>query len=365
MMRNMTDPLAALIPTPYEDYESGSTADYTADYTDISNSLCDKSNVRNFRRQYEPPLYWLIVILGSVGNLLVIWIYTQFKNRLKTMTDVYLLNLAVADLLFLCTLPFWATDAVNGWTFGTLMCKGVSALYKINFFSCMLLLTCISVDRYFMIVLTTKAHNSKGNLLTCSKLTCVIVWLLAIVLAVPEFLFARSKEDMDNNKYCAMVYWYNENNRTKITVLVLQICVGFCIPLLVMVYCYALIIHTLLKAKSFEKHKALRVVLAVVAVFVLSQLPYNSMLVFEASQAVNTTITDCNQAQGFDVATQVLKSLAYTHCCLNPVLYVFVGVRFRKDLRRLFHTFLPRSSKGVKQRSSVMMDAESTTAFSL
>lgn len=349
---------------PQDDYGSGSgLGDYDL------NTLCDKSVVRRFRKFYEPPLYLLIVFLGFAGNLLVLFVYMQFKNRLKTMTDVYLLNLALADLLFLSTLPLWAVDAMKGWAFGTALCKSTSALYKINFFSSMFLLTCISVDRYVSIVQSTKAQNSKELRLARSKVVCVFVWLLSIILSVPEFLFARTKEDYEGNHFCTMVYWNNENNRTKILVLVLQICMGFCIPLLVMIYCYSIIIRTLLKAKNFEKHKALRVILAVVTVFVLSQLPYNSMLVVEAAQAANTTITDCNEARGFDIATQVMKSVAYMHSCLNPLLYAFIGVRFRKDLKRLYRKYGCATSKSGKHggplRSSVMSDTESTVAFSL
>lgn len=355
--------------SPQDDYGSGSTTD---DYTDTDLvSLCDKSMVRDFRKYYEPPLYLLIVILGSVGNMLVIWIYMHFKNRLKTMTDVYLLNLAMADLFFLCTLPFWAADAINGWTFGTPLCKGVSAIYKINFFSSMLLLTCISVDRYVMIVQTTKAQNSKKLRLTYSKFICVFVWLLAVVLSIPELLFANAKQDSEGNSYCTMIYWNNTNNQTKILVLALQISMGFCIPLLVMIFCYSSIIYTLLKSRNFQKHKALRVILAVVLVFILTQLPYNGMLVMQAAQAANTTITDCDKAQSFDIATQVTKSVAYTHCCLNMFVYAFVGVRFRKDVVRLVQMYscFRSSAKPFKQgaslRSSVMSDAESTQALSL
>ncbi|XP_062849067.1 C-C chemokine receptor type 9a [Trichomycterus rosablanca] len=369
-MNNLTGSLVTLLTTaviPTEDYGSGSG---TEDYDFITDTPCDKSSVRTFRKYYEPPLYWLIVILGSVGNLLVIWIYTNFKNRLRTMTDVYLLNLALADLLFLCTLPFWAADAMKGWTFGTAMCKGMSALYKINFFSSMFLLTCISVDRYVVIVQTTKAQNSKDLRLAWSKVICGFVWLLAIVLSIPEFLFSRDKKDFQGNHFCTMVYWNNEHNRTKILVLALQICMGFCIPLLVMIYCYSIIIRTLMKARNFEKHKALRVILVVVAVFILSQLPYNSMLVVEATQAANTTITDCDQAQDYDIVTQIMKSIAYMHSCLNPFLYAFIGVRFRKDLIKLFYKFGCMSrSKSSKtyghSRSSVMSDADSTMALSL
>ncbi|XP_051554827.1 C-C chemokine receptor type 9a isoform X1 [Myxocyprinus asiaticus] len=354
---------------PEWDYDNESSTP-TGDYEDDA-TLCDKAAVRQFRMFYEPAFYWIIVILGAIGNSMVVWIYTHFQNRLKAMTDVYLLNLALADLFFLCTLPFWAADSIYGWTFGSTLCKIVSAIYKTNFFSSMFLLTCISVDRYIVIVQTTKAQNSKRVRLLYSKLICVLVWLLAILLAIPEFIFARSKEDIEGNHFCSMVYWNNENNRTKILVLALQICMGFCIPLIVMIFCYTIIIRTLLRTKNFQKHKALRVILVVVAVFVLSQLPYNSMLVFEATQAANTTITDCEEVQRFDIANQVMKSLAYMHSCLNPFLYAFIGVRFRKDMLRIFNNYgcLPSLKKsklqGSLHRSSVLSDTETTNALSL
>uniref|UniRef100_A0A8C2GF87 Chemokine (C-C motif) receptor 9a n=1 Tax=Cyprinus carpio TaxID=7962 RepID=A0A8C2GF87_CYPCA len=345
------------------DYEDSSTT--MGDYED--GSICERSSVREFRRYYEPALYWLIVILGAVGNSLVVWIYTYSKNRLKSMTDVYLLNLALADLFFLCTLPFWAADSIFGWTFGSALCKIVSAIYKINFFSSMFLLTCISVDRYIVIVQTTKAQNSKRDRLLYSKLICVFVWLLAAVISIPEFLFARLKMNEEGNNICMMVYWYNENNQTKILVLALQICMGFCIPLIVMIFCYANIIRTLLKTRNFEKHKALRVILAVVAVFVISQLPYNGLLVFEATQAANMTITNCEEVKRFDIAGQVMKSLAYMHSCLNPFLYAFVGVRFRKDVIRIFHNLgcVPTHKSPKMPRPSIMSDTDTTNALSL
>lgn len=349
-------------PPEYVDYDTGPTE---------NSGMCDRTSVRVFRQQYEPPLFWIIFILGAVGNLLVVWIYTTVRNRLKTMTDVYLLNLAVADLLFLCMLPFWAVDATKGWDFGISLCKIVSAIYKINFFSSMFLLTCISVDRYIAIVQVTKAQNLKKKRLFYSKLACVGVWSLSTLLALPEFIFAQVKTNQ-RGQSCALVYWNNGNNRTKILVLSLQICMGFCLPLLVMIFCYSVIIRTLLQAKSFEKHKALRVIFAVVFVFVFSQLPYNSLLIMEATQAANTTITNCDTVIGFDVAGQVAKSLAYTHACLNPFLYVFIGVRFRQDLLRIVKMCAGGLGKGglsklqaVPKRPSIMSDTDTTPALSI
>ncbi|XP_029930010.1 C-C chemokine receptor type 9a [Myripristis murdjan] len=342
------------------------------DYEDYSYLMCDRESVRLFRSYYEPPLFWTITMVGGLGNLAVVWVYLHFRQRLKTMTDVYLLNLAVADLLFLVTLPLWAAEASHGWSFGQGICKVNSALYKINLFSSMLLLTCISADRYVVIVQTTKAQNSKRERLRFSKLVCVGVWLLAVLLATPEFIFATTTM-VDDKEYCRPVYHANIGNRTKVLVLALQVSVGFCLPFLIMAFCYSVIVSTLLKTRNFEKHKAMRVILTVVVVFILSQMPYNGHLVAEAIQATNTTTEMlCEEQKRFDVVGQVLKSLAYTHACLNPFLYAFVGVRFRRDVLRLLQVYRCLPSKGTpgKQsagppRASVMSDTDTTQALSL
>lgn len=344
------------------------------DYGDLEDLLCDRSSVREFRARYEPPLFWIITLLGGVGNLTVVWIYLNFRRRLKTMSDVYLLNLAVADLLFLVTLPLWAAEALQSWNFGPTLCKMVSALYKVNLFSSTLLLTCISVDRYIVIVQTTKAQNSQSERRRWSGAVCVGVWLLALVLATPELVFS-STAAVDSHQYCRMVFPSHVGNRTKTLVLSLQVMMGFCIPVVIMGFCYSVIVARLLGTRNFQKHKAIRVILVVVLVFVMSQLPHNSVLIIKAAQASNATMTNCEEMKRFDVVDQVLKSVAYTHACLNPFLYAFVGVRFRRDVLMLLlrccrRPLLVPQSKNSRiplssTRVSVMSDSDTSQAMSL
>ncbi|XP_041847491.1 C-C chemokine receptor type 9a [Melanotaenia boesemani] len=365
--------LAGTTEDPFNSSYFTTEEDYS--YSDFPNLMCDRQSVREFRGQYEPPLFWMIAIVGGAGNLAVVWIYLNFRRRLKTMTDVYLLNLAVADLLFLVTLPLWAAEASYGWIFGPVLCKLNSTLYKVNLFSSMLLLTCISVDRYIVIVQTTKAQNSKMERRRCSRLVCAGVWLLALLLATPELVFATPAQG-DLKSYCRMVFPANLGNRTKILVLSLQVSMGFCLPFIIMAFCYSVIVGTLLKTRNFQKHKAMRVILAVVVAFVVSQLPYNGMLVMEAMQASNMTQTDCEKMKAIDKAGQVLKSLAYTHACINPFLYVFVGVRFRRDVMQLLRCcrclqLTGKSPLGKTRsplnstRASVLSDSDTSQALSL
>ncbi|XP_077471916.1 C-C chemokine receptor type 9a [Stigmatopora argus] len=336
---------------PFYGGATASTDDY--DYPDF---MCDLSSVRAFRRAYEPPLFWMIAVVGGVGNLAVVWIYLNFRRRLKTMTDVFLLNLAVADLLFLVTLPLWAAEASDGWTFGAALCKVTSAVYKVNLFSSTLLLTCISVDRYVVIVQTTKARNLQAQRRRYGRLACGAVWLSALLLATPELAFATVAPAQTAEgplTFCRMLIPPHVGRRTKTATLSLQVLMGFCLPFAVMAACYGAVVATLLKTRSFQKHKAMRVVLAVVAVFLLTQLPHNAVLVTEAAQAADATFNDCQGLKDFLKAGQALKGVAYLHACLNPFLYAFVGVRFRRDLLQLLRFRSRRRSPTISGKSTL------------
>ncbi|XP_034743203.1 C-C chemokine receptor type 9-like [Etheostoma cragini] len=241
---------------------------------------------------------------------------------------------------------------------------------QVNLFSGALLLTCISADRYVVIVRSARAHNSQAARRRCSRAALGGVWLLALLLAAPELVFATVP---DTDSFCRMVFPPHIGTRTKVLVRALQVMFGFCVPFVVMAFCYSAIAATLLKTRSFQKHRALCVILAVVAAFVVTQLPYNAVLAVQAAQAANGTMA-CAEMKRFDTAGQVLKSLAYLHACLNPFLYAFIGRRFRRDVLQLLGVCRPRrrhapanQSKSCRSstRATVMSDSDTSQVLSL
>uniref|UniRef100_A0A8C6Q9T7 C-C motif chemokine receptor 9 n=1 Tax=Nannospalax galili TaxID=1026970 RepID=A0A8C6Q9T7_NANGA len=318
-----------LIPGISDDYSFYSSISVD-DYMNFTNLFCEKSNVRKFASHFLPPIYWLVFIVGTLGNSLVILVY-WYCTRVKTMTDMFLLNLAIADLLFLATLPFWAIAAAGQWTFQTFMCKIVNGMYKMNFYSCVLLIMCISVDRYIAIVQATKAQTWRQKRLLYSKVVCVTIWVMAAVLCTPEILYSQISGE-SGIAVCTMVYPKDESTKLKSAILILKAILGFFLPFVVMACCYTIIIHTLVQAKKSSKHKALKVTITVLTVFIMSQFPYNCILVVQAIDAHTMFISSCTISTNIDICFQVTQTIAFFHSCLNPVLYVFVGERFRRDL---------------------------------
>nr|XP_056720622.1 C-C chemokine receptor type 7 [Euleptes europaea] len=349
----------------YDDNENDTS---TVDYSNYEQP-CVKDEVRQFRATFLPAVYTLVCVIGLAGNVLVMVTYIYFK-RLKTMTHTYLLNLALADILFLLTLPFWATSAAKYWVFKEVACKAIHCVGRMSFFSGMLLLLSISIDRYFAIVQAPSAHRLRSQRVLASKVTCVFIWVVAFILSIPELIYRGVYKPDRQLPRCTIK---TDNLLAFDTgIRVSQMVIGFLVPLLVMTFCYCVIIRTLLQARSFEKNRAIKVLIAVVIIFVVFQLPYNGVILAETISAFNTTNGECEASKRLDVANDVTYSLACFRCCLNPFLYAFIGVKFRNDLLRLLKDLGCISQAQLwrwstcreTKRFSVATETDTTTTYS-
>lgn len=289
----------------------------------------------------------IICLLGFVGNSLVIITYAFYK-RTKSMTDVFLLNVAVADLLFVLSLPLIVYNQLSSWSMGTTVCKILSGSYSVNLYSGTLLLACISVDRYIAIVQARRSFRLRS--LARSHLICAVIWTAAVLLSVPTFYYYN----LYRPSHSLEVFMLEDDNltssalqnvcefqfldistawRTKVSVPSTQLAVGFILPLLIMAFCYSAVILTLLRARNSHRHKAVRVVLAVVVVFIGCHLPYNVTLLYHTVTMFQ--LESCEKSDVLHVAKTVTQTVAYLHCCLNPVLYAFIGAKFRNHFRRI------------------------------
>lgn len=323
---------------------------------------CSKEANRLFRLWFLPSFYSIICLFGVTGNLLVILTYFYFK-RLKTMTDVYLLNLSFADLLFVLSLPFWAANSMATWQLGTAVCKVMHTVYKVSFYNSMFLLSSISVDRYFAIAKAVSAHKHRSQAVFFSKVSSAVMWVTALFFSIPEMAYTTI-----NNNTCTL--YTSNSDHLRVTLQTGQIVFAFVIPLLVMSFCYSSIVLTLRQTRSFERNKAIKVILAVVAVFIVCQLPYNIVLFWTTIVAAQGGATDCDHDNSQYYATDITQCLAFFRCCLNPFVYAFIGVKFRHDVLKLLKdlgclsqdTFFKYTC--AKRRSSAATDTDTIISFS-
>ncbi|XP_014646827.1 PREDICTED: C-C chemokine receptor type 3 isoform X1 [Ceratotherium simum simum] len=294
---------------------------------------CEKINIKELAAQFLPPLYALVFVIGLLGNLVVVVILTKYK-RLRIMTNIYLLNLAISDLLFLFTLPFWIHYVRwNEWVFGHCMCKFLVWLYYTGLYSEIFFIILLTIDRYLAIVHAVFALRART--VTFGLITSVLTWVLAGLAALPEFIFHGALEDF-GQYICLPSYPENEEDTWKRFHVLRMNILGLALPLLVMAVCYSGIIKTLLRCPSKKKYKAIRLIFVIMVVFFIFWAPYNLVILISTFQTVFFE-TSCERSKQLDMALLVTEVMAYTHCCVNPVIYAFVGERFQKHLRHFFH----------------------------
>lgn len=127
--------------------------------------------------------------------------------KMKTATNIYIFNLALADTLVLVTLPFQGTDVLLGfWPFGLALCKMVVAIDYYNMFTSIFTLTVMSVNRYIAVchpVLSLAVRTPQR-----AKQVNVAVWILASAIGVPVILMGQVEVESNGSLHQTLILYF-------------------------------------------------------------------------------------------------------------------------------------------------------------
>ncbi|XP_012663487.1 C-C chemokine receptor type 8 isoform X2 [Otolemur garnettii] len=220
---------------------------------------------------------------------------------------------------------------LDQWVFGTGMCKVVSGLYYIGFFSSMFFITLMSVDRYLAVV--HAVYAVKVRTARMGTALSLAVWLLAILASSPMLKFYQVDSE-DGILQCYLSY-NQQTLQWKIFTHFEMNILGLLLPFSILLFCYISILHQLKRCQNQNKTKAIRLVLIVVIASLLFWVPFN--LVLFLTSLHNMHILDgCVMSQRLIYATHVTETISFTHCCVNPIIYAFMGEKFKKHLSEIF-----------------------------
>ncbi|XP_048369076.1 melanin-concentrating hormone receptor 1-like [Sphaerodactylus townsendi] len=298
-----------------------------------------------------PIIYALICASGVLANGLVISVVLGCKQ--KVVSDIYILNLAVADLLFLVGMPFIIHQLLQeqGWVFGDFLCWAATTIDLNNQFSSVAIVTLLCIDRYVAVVYSSTIGQKRT--LRCTALINAAVWAGSLALSTPAMLYARVHWD-NTTEICLIdlpgphsMYWYT----------LYQSLVAFLLPLLVITVLYSLTLHHLFRAMrrvrreaSARSRKVTRMALTIIAAFFVCWTPYHVL------QLVNLTATP---SATFFYLYQATICLSYAHSCVSPILVIFCTEFFRERMaqsRWRYCRFLTRWRR-TRQKGSVSITA--------
>lgn len=222
-------------------------------------------------------VYLITFLTGFPTNLLALCALVQKLKTKATPNCVLLLNLTISDLCFLAFLPFKVAEAIAGyWPLPTFLCPLSGLLYFSTIYSSTLFLTAVSVERYlgvaYPIHYKLRRHSAYAavaslGLWACSFAHCSIVFITE---------YHRSNSSLPKD-ICYDNFTVDQLDVLLPVRLELGI-VLFLVPSLITSFCYCgfmRIVISSLHIRRSKKQRAVGLVAATLAVFIICFAPYN------------------------------------------------------------------------------------------
>ncbi|CAL8246814.1 unnamed protein product [Lota lota] len=293
----------------------------------------------------------LSFLVGAPGNLLVIWtIWRHIQKRSHTV--ILILNLAVADLLILITLPLWIYSLARSWVFGEASCKAMVFVINACMFSSIFLITTMSVER-FLAVRHPFASADWKRKRALSKVLLVL-WAAAFLLSVP--VIPTQVLDSDSGEMQCLYRAYTSEGQ-EVLCLLLETLVGYVVPLAVLVVCYSCLCSRIAQMTLKSKRKSTVLIGSVVVVFTVCWTPHhvgNFLTLVELAIKGSHPAAAKSLESARDTMTFIAGALVFISSTVNPMLYMFAARSFRSSVRdtgiqKLFH-HISSTSPGENNR---------------
>ncbi|XP_078250923.1 neuropeptide Y receptor type 2 [Pogona vitticeps] len=277
--------------------------------------------------------YCAIILLGLVGNSLVIHVVIKFKS-MRTVTNFFIANLAVADLLVntLC-LPFTLVYTLLGeWKLGPVLCHLVPYAQGLAVQVSIVTLTVIALDRHRCIVYHLESKISKR----ISFLIIGVAWAGSAILASPLAIF-REYFSIELNHDFKMVVcaeaWPRESLVNYGTIYsVSMLLIQYVLPLVIISYAYIRIWSKLKHHVSpgagndhyhQRRRKTTKMLVCVVVVFAVCWLPFH---IFQLVSDIDSKVLDL---QEYKLIYTLFHVIAMCSTFANPLLYGWMNNNYR------------------------------------
>ncbi|XP_066547570.1 lysophosphatidic acid receptor 6 [Amia ocellicauda] len=290
------------------------------------NTTCVPS--ADFQIYLFPVVYSLVLMLGLIGNLVALYVFV-FRIQSHNASDVYIINLAVVDTLFLSTLPFRIHYHLhyNQWIFGDLACRITGTLHFTNIYLSIAFLTCICLDRY---IATVHPHTYlKLRSTRYTQLVSGILWACATATMISLTLSGPMDGALEtNHSSCFENFSVDDWSKRMVAYNICALVFGSVIPFTVIMVCYPLVARRISKIRTATSRKALRIIFVILAIAVFCFLPYHITHLLHLLMRMQI-IRDCRLSDIIYKLRRVTMAMVSLNSCLDPILYYFATSKFK------------------------------------
>ena len=294
-------------------------------------------------REVKLTLYVAIFIISAIGNSLVCTVILR-RRKMKTVTNYFILNLAIADLTLTCIcIPFdIPVQELNYlWPYGALLCRVIYPLQTLSLFASVYTLTAVSLSRYWAIV-----HPLRQQL-TIRRAKGIIfgIWIASLISVAPYMrvlVLNRSSHKCEEK-------WPSRSARKAYTVYLFVF--EYLLPLCVIAGAYINIGWELARRarngnrylqdlQAEEAKKVVRMLKVVTLLFAVCVLPNNIVWLW----------LDFGKAeQQYDKFWELVafcNIITFANSAANPICYTILNESYRKEFKdHIMNLFYKISSR--------------------
>lgn len=288
-----------------------------------------------------PAAYALALSLGLPANLAALAVFVRSGRRLGQALRLYLLNLALADVLFTLTLPLWLTYYLGPahWPFPESACRAAGAAYYVSTYAAVAFAALISVCRCRSVrrpgprAAARQALRRRGP----ARAACAAAWLAGLACAAPSLAAPRAlRPGPGGTARCLERGWARAG-------LAYATVAFFAAAFLLVLAAYVSLARALAAPSgqapgpapaSPHRRAARTMVLGLLLVFAVCLAPYHLLLApWVAGQegVAGRGDNGCRAASTLDVLHTLSLALLSLNSCLDPLIYCFSVRRFRQD----------------------------------
>ncbi|XP_074654545.1 cholecystokinin receptor type A-like [Tubulanus polymorphus] len=339
-------------------------------------------------------IYGLTFLVGIIGNGIVVFVILGDKKS-RTVTTLFLVSLAIADLLFLgiCVpcemIRYFTTHSIMG----EVLCKVSAFSEMLSAVASILNLVAMSLERYIVIVHPMRARSwfTFGHTI----IIIVIVWFFSFLLsspAIPIQGYDLTKWFKNDTRVIVLMCVDNVHDEGRIAYAWYQLCIMFIVPSFIMAFCYSVVVYVLWVstrqlalmtrhqssqssdaesrqrlASTFQdsgkstslagsvysqrgvistaakehsvavqeaRKQVIRMLITLVVIFLLCWGPKLILQVLIKYKAGYL------YAKGAQYGKAFLYLLPYIQSCVNPIVYGFMSSNFRRGLRNACRSYI-------------------------
>ncbi|XP_056129128.1 P2Y purinoceptor 1 [Lampris incognitus] len=318
----------------------------------MRNSSCVSVNFE-FGQRFLPAVYISVFIIGLLSNC---WGLRSLWHNWKKLgnTNIFILNLGIADILYLLTLPFLVPYYFqrSKWMFGDVFCKITRFCFNLNLYGCIGFLTCISVYRYLAIVHPMRVMGRITGI--HSMFLTGMVWVLVCVQSLPDMFFTKNYAKKSKKCFDTTSEYYIEDY---LKYSIGWTFTGFCIPTLITLGCYGHMIVVLYTTNTVDKvlkRRTVRLLLILIILFSVCYIPYHVLKNLNLMTRILAKRHECREwFDGVYIAHQISRGLVCLNSAINPLVYLHGNDNLHSQIRKLFQQAYQAARRPKMNSSSV------------